>query len=119
MANKNTRSTRRFVSQAGKKGHSEIEIAVPVRNYHSHGGSKDSFFVKGRIPTARVHGEGEISSDERRNMRMRVLHNSNGVGGKDSMTVHEPISDSRPVRFKNHNYVQKDGGYYQPKGITH
>ena len=116
MANKNTKNIRLAVRSAGKQGNNEVSFDVPVTDWHNH--PKQSF-RKITVTCARPNGEGVINATPRRNMQMRVLQNSNGNGGKDSITVHEPIDKGRFVVHPNHEYIRRETekgrqGYFQP-----
>jgi hypothetical protein len=107
MANKNTRSLRKMIRAAGRKGQDNVTIARPVFNYHSQDSGK---FNNITFPTARPNKEGVISGSERRNMCMRVYVNrGEGNVGTGSMTCHEPITRKNPVINKGHKY--KDFNY--------
>lgn len=114
MANKNSRLIRKLVRVAGKAGEHAVTFNVPVPDYHNHG---KSTFRPITVTTAIRNGDGIVStSGSRRNMQMRILHNSNGDGGKSSLTVHEPINGSYPVIHPNHSYMANDPkgrGYFQ------
>jgi len=106
--NKNTRQLRQAISVASKKGIPSITVDKPVYNYHSHTGSKDSFFLDATHPTALRGKDGIVSSNRSRNMAMKVLLNADEKGKHASATVHEPLDRTEFVRFKGHGYLRKD-----------
>ena len=53
-----------------------------------------------------------ISSSERRNMEQVIIKNTDSEGREFSVTCHQPITQTRPVIFKNHAYMM--GKYKQP-----
>ncbi len=110
MANKNTKSLRRFSNAARKKNHGVVEYQKPVPNYHSHSGSLSTFCTTARL-------ELRSSNSPKRNMEQKILINKNEDGSKHSITRHVPIDSGRPVQFKGHAYVAELGLYQQPKGI--
>lgn len=110
MANKTTKQLRQRISQACKAKQPSVVHSTPVFNYHSHSGSKESFFVNVEFPTAIVKG-GVNSTCARRNMRQRILINEDSGGVKSSVTCHEPIDAKRFNVPKNHNYLA--GAYRQ------
>ena len=71
--------------------------------------------LRKRQTKIRTGGAGVISSSPKRNMQMRVLHNTDANGRKDSMTVHEPIRKDSYVKFANHKYMREDprGNHYR------
>lgn len=60
-----------------------------------------------RFMTGETGNAGVISYNAKRNTQMRVLKNEGG-GKSASLTVHEPITKTLPMRFKNHSYIRKD-----------
>lgn len=111
--NKNTRRIRNEVRKAGKAGDFALTFQVPVQTYHNH----PKTTLRPITVTTAIRGAGGVisTSGSRRNMQMRVLHNSDGDSRKASMTVHEPINASIPVMHPNHEYIRNDKrvGYYQ------
>lgn len=86
--------------------------AKPVWNYHSAGDSQDfrskptSFFTAQVFPTARVRGDGVVSSNRRRNSCQRVYLNRENNGATASLTAHEPHLAHEPMVFKGHGYIE-------------
>lgn len=103
MANKNTRSLRKAIQAAGRKGAQEVSIDKPVFNYHNDNKGK---FIQVNFPTARANSDGLISANKRRNMAQRVYRNSGGPSGGMSVTVHEPALRGEYVKHKNHGYIE-------------
>lgn len=110
MANKNTKHNRAAIRKDGKDGSIETRLSLPAGGYHN---SAKGAFVTKSFPTARRGAGGVNSSSPARNMRQRILTNEGG----GTLTVHEPIDESRPVTFKNHQYMAQDNAYFQPKGL--
>ena len=120
--NKNTRELRKAVSAASKQGAASVVTLKPVSDYHSHSGSKESFFTNRTTPTATRGKDGVVSQNRKRNTAMKVLLNTDENGKSQSLTVHEPIDPKRFVTFKGHGYLRKDeyerNQYRQPKTVA-
>jgi len=108
--NKNTRRLRKAVARASHKGQTDVEYQTPVKDYHN---DKKPRFLTKRCPTATANKEGVISGNSRRNMQMVVLRNKGEDGTGFSVTRHVPITDKRPVVFKNHGQYKDFGGSYK------
>ncbi len=102
--NKNQKQIKRFAQSARQKGSSTVTFRKPLPNYHSHSGNYDSFFTEATI---------ELNPSPVNSRR----NNTDAQGRKFSLTTHEPIDPTRPVIFKNHSYMSKEGKYEQPRGI--
>lgn len=105
MGNKNTIRLRKFFSSSARKGHFQVEIDVPGKNYHN---SSKATMITRRLDLSKTDAP-------HRNMKMVVLKNTNAESKSESLTRHTPIVASRPVIHKNHSYMQDQ--YSQPKSI--
>lgn len=107
--NKNTRKLARLKRLALRAGQREIKVKVPTKDYHNNHDLVDKTYqISG--------GSGDVSRNNKRNMRMTVLRNSGG-GASSSLTVHQPIIPEAYVKFKNKKYMKEDKtfpGYKQP-----
>lgn len=99
--NKNTKRLRVEVRKAGKSGQDNYSVKMPTHGYHS---SDSGQFAERSVPTARRGASGVVSVNESRNTQMRVLQNADG----GTLTSHEPINKSVPVRHKGHGYLIQD-----------
>jgi hypothetical protein len=65
---------------------------------------------KRKFVSAKPNGDGIISVNQKRNMAMRVYHNTDHNGKRMSITAHEPLNPGNWVTYKNHSYIE----YRQP-----
>jgi hypothetical protein len=86
--NKNTRQLKAKIAYAVNARVPQIQVEVPVKNYHS-----EPKKISITLPVPLVGKDGVVSKNLARNMQM-VVHRNPG----DSRTFHEPINSSQPFR---------------------
>jgi hypothetical protein len=102
MANKNTRSLRKRISRACRAKKSDVELLVPVRDWHNQDSPK---FETKHFPTALVGQNGVNSMNSKRNTCQRVFINKGENNTSSSLTCHEALVKGHSMVPKNHNYV--------------
>jgi hypothetical protein len=110
--NKNTRQLRKVIARASGQKKIEVEYVRPTGDYHN---DLKPRLKTMRCPTAVPDSTGTVSASPRRNMRMIVMRNKGEDGRGFSVTRHVPITEGKPIVFKNHGqYKDWASGYRQP-----